>query len=218
MRWQQLADDVALLSYPLRALGIDFGRRTTLLRLRDGRLVVHSSAPFTAKDVVEIRRFGEPAWLVEATEFHDTFARAAQAALPNVPYLTPARLHPPPPDWSGQIEILRIDGLRKIDEHAFFHTASRTLVLADLFFHFPPSTRGWPRFFIRKIMRLPRMIGISRFFRFTIRDEDLFANSMRELLKWDFQTIVVAHREPITTDARAIFVGALREEGLAVDA
>ncbi len=225
MEWQPIAPDVAVLKYPLRALGIDFGRVVTLLRLRDGRLTIHSTAPFAAEDVRAIREFGDPAWLVEATLIHDTFARQAQLAFPGLPYLAPADLggipvvplHPPPADWAGEIDMLKIEGLRRIDEHAFFHRASRTLVLADLLFHFPPATRGWPRFFAQKIMRLPRLMGISRFFRFMIRDQELFANSMRELLKWDFQRIVVAHGEPILQDARSTFVAALRERGFSVD-
>ncbi len=217
MRWVDLDAGVAVMAYPLRAFGIDFGRRVTLLRLHEGRLVIHSSAPFTEDDVVAIRRFGKPAWLIEATEIHDTFARKAQTALPGIPYLTPACLDPAPPDWAGQIEILRIDGLRKIDEHAFFHRASRTLVLADLLFHFPPETHGWARFFVQKIMRLPRLLGISLFFRLMIRDKELFRRSMRELLKWDFQQIVVAHGEPITADARTVLSQALRARGIALD-
>ena len=217
MRWRDLAADVALLEYPLRAFGIDFGRRVTLLRLRDRRLVIHSSAPFTADDVAAIRKFGEPAWLVEATELHDTFAEAAQRALPGVTYLPPSRLDPPPPDWSEQIEVLRIDGLRTTDEHAFFHRASGTLVLADLLFHFPPETRGWPRFFVQKIMRLPQLLGMSFFFSLMIKDKQLFTRSMRELLHWDFRRIVVAHREPITSDAGTVFRRALRERGFVLD-
>ncbi len=225
MPWQQIAGDVAVLKYPLRAFGIDFGRVVTLLRLRDGRLVIHSTAPFSTADVGAIRGFGDPAWLVEATLIHDTFGRQAQLAFPSLPYLAPADLdgirvvplHPPPADWTGEIDMVRISGLRRIAEHAFFHRASRTLVLADLLFHFPPEVRGWPRFFAQKIMRLPRLVGISLFFRLMIHDRQLFANSMRELMKWDFQQIVVAHGEPILQDARSTFIAALRERGLSVD-
>jgi hypothetical protein len=208
--WRQLADDVAVMRYPLRAFGIDFGRNVTLLRLRDGRLVVHSTARFTPEDVAAIRRFGEPAWLLDATRMHDTFAREARLALPAISYLAPAvikgiptiPLVPPPLDWKGQIEVLKIDGLRKIDEHAFFHSASRTLVLADLLFHFPPQTHGWSRFFVRRIMRLPQLIGVSAFFRLMIRDREAFRRSMASVLDWDFDRVIVAHREVIETDGR----------------
>ncbi len=216
MQWLQIADDVAVLQYPLRALGINFGRNVTLLRLADGRVVIHSTAPFTAADVEAITGFGKPSWLVEATRLHDTFARPARAALPDLPYLAPGDagtrpLIPSPPEWAGEVEVLRIAGLRSIEEHAFYHRRSRTLVVADLVFQFPPGTRGWARFFVRHIMRLPHLRGVSVFFRLAVRDRSKFESSMRTLLDWDFTRIVLAHREPVRHDAKAILREALRE-------
>lgn len=225
MQWQQLGPDLALLKYELRRFGIDFGRVVTLMRLRDGRLALHSTAPFAPEDVAAIRRFGEPAWLVEATTLHDTFARTAQLAFPGIPYLTPApfvglaaaSLNPPPRDWTGEIDLIRIEGLRRIDEYAFFHRASRTLVLADLLFHFPAEMPGWPRFFVKKFMRLPHLLGISFLFRSMIADQERFARSLEKILAWDFNQIVVAHREPIVAEARSVFVRAVRESGFALE-
>lgn len=222
---EQMADDVALLQFPLRAFGIDFRRNVTLLRLRDGRLVIHSTAPFKPEDVETIRRFGQPAWLVDVTLMHDTFAKAGRTAFPGLPYLAPAGfskasglatelLSPAPNDWTGEIEVIAIDGLRYVGEHALFHRASGTLVLGDLLFHFAPETRGWPRFFARHLMRLPRMVGISAFFRLMIRDKELFAASLRQLLEYDFQRIVVGHREPIRHHAKAALQEAMRARDL----
>jgi len=228
MEWREIALGVALMQYPLRAFGIDFRRCVTLLRLADGRVVIHSSAPFTAEDVAAIRRFGVPSWLVEATLMHDTFAQPVRAVFPDLPYLAPEgfaklsgvpsrSLDSPPSDWAGQIEVLKIEGLRKNNEHAFYHRASRTLVLADLLFHFPVDSRGWPRFFARHMMRLPRLSGISAFFRLMIRDREAFALSMEKMLEWNFEQIVVGHGEPIQNDAKRIITQALRERGLATD-
>ena len=228
MEWREIAQGVAVMQYPLRAFGIDFHRCVTLLRLTDGRVVIHSSAPFAAEDVEAIRRFGEPSWLVEATLMHDTFARTVRAIFPGIPYLAPdgfaklsgvptQPLDPPPPDWAGEIGVLRVGGLRKINEHAFFHHASRVLVLADMLFHFPAESRGWPRFFAQRIMRLPRLVGISAFFRLMIRDQEAFALSMKKMLEWDFEQIVVGHGGPIEKNAKAIFAQALRDRGLAID-
>ncbi len=131
MEWREIAPGVAVMRYPLRAFGIDFRRCVTLLRLADGRVVIHSSAPFTAEDVAAIRHFGIPSWLVEATLMHDTFARPVSAVFPDLPYLAPdgfaklsgvptRPLYPPPSDWAGEIEVLKVEGLRKINEHALF--------------------------------------------------------------------------------------------------
>lgn len=225
MNERRIANDVMLLSFPWRTLGIDFRRNVTLLRLADGKVVVHSTASFTEQDVPAIRRFGEPGWLVEATLMHDTFAKQARAALPDIPYLAPEgfakaagvqtkSLLPPPQEWDGEIDVFKIDGVR-MNEHALFHRRSRTLVLADLFFSFPEETSGWPRFFVRHVMRLPRLFGISSFYRsFIIRDKEAFARSMSALLALDFERLVVAHYEPIETEAKRVVEKAVANTGL----
>jgi len=225
--WRRITDDVAVMSFPWHAAGIDFKRNVTLLRLSDGRVVIHSTASFTTKDIAAIHRFGEPAWLVDATLMHETFAKQGRAAFPDLSYLAPdgfikasgittEPLDPPPSDWQGEIDVLKLDGNR-MNEHVFFHRRSATLVVADLFFSFPSEMRGWARFFVQHIMRLPRLFGVSVFFRFTIKDRQAFANSMKRLLQWNFERVVVAHREPIEREARAAVECALRDAGVLGD-
>jgi hypothetical protein len=209
MMERRIADDVMLMSFPWRTLGIDFRRNVTLLRLADGRVVVHSTARFTEQDITAIRRFGEPSWLVEATLMHDTFAKEGRAALPDIPYLGPddftkasgiptEPLGSPPSDWKDEIDVLKLDGNR-MKEHVLFHRRSRTLVVGDLFFSFAKNIRGWPRFFVRHFMRLPRLFGVSAFFRlFAVRDKEAFKKSVNRLLALDFERLLVAHSEPAT--------------------
>ena len=223
--WRQLTNDVALISFPWRALGVDFKRNVTLLRLGDGRLAIHSSAPFTEQDVANIRHFGQPAWLVEATLMHDTFAKDGHRAFPDLPYLAPEDfakasgistrpLSPAPSDWLGEIDVIKTDGVRS-NEHALFHRPSRTLVVADLFFSFRKDIQGWQRFFVCHFMRLPRMFGISAFFRrFMLRDKEAFKNSLSALLSLDFERLVVAHSEPIEKDAKQAVEQTLRDSKL----
>jgi hypothetical protein len=228
MNERRIADDVMLMSFPWRALGIDFRRNVTLLRLANGRVVVHSTAPFIEENIAAIRRFGEPGWLVEATLMHDTFAKEGRAALPNIPYLAPdgfaeatgvqtEPLMPPPQEWDGEIEVLKIEGVR-LNEHALFHRRSRTLVVADLFFSFPAETCGWPRFFMQHVMRLPRLFGISSFYRrLIIQDKMAFARSMHALLNLDFERIIVAHWKPVEINPRRAVEQALTEAGTIID-
>jgi hypothetical protein len=223
--WRQLPDDVASISFPWRALGIDFKRNVTLLHLADGRVIIHSSAPFAKEDIAAIRRFGEPAWLVDATLMHDTFAKDGHQAFPDLRYLAPegfaevsgistTSLYPPPSDWTGEIDVFKIDGVRS-NEHALFHRRSRTLVGADLFFSFPKDIHGWQRFFVRHFMRLPRLFGISAFFRrLVVRDKEAFKHSVNALLALDFERLMVAHCEPIDKDAKRAVEQALSDSKL----
>ena len=217
---QEIDRDVLVMTFPWRAFGIDFKRNVTLLRLSDGRVVLHGTAQFAKDDIAAIRRLGEPSWLVETTVMHDTFAKEGRVSLPDLPYLAPdgftkasgvptILLSPPPTDWAGEIDLLKIEGTR-MNEHALFHRRSRTLVVADLFFSFPDETRGWPRFFIRHVMRLPRMFGISFFFRrLVITDKEAFAKSTKKMLEWDFDRLIVAHWKPIEVGAKSVVRQAL---------
>ena len=223
MRWSELGTGIAIMQYPFPVFGIDFARNVTLLRLQDGRLVIHSTAPFSASDIEAIQSFGQPSWLVDCTLMHDMFAKQGRTAFPDLPYLAPPGfaevsgvatdlLFPAPPEWTDQIDVLPIEGLRK-REHALYHRASKTLVVADLIFAFPPDMRGWPRFFVRHVMRLPRLHGISVFFRMLICDRGQFVKSMAKVLALDFSQIVVAHREPVRQNARQVLAEALRDRG-----
>lgn len=224
MKLRQIAPDIWLAQYPQRLLGIDFGRNVTVIRLNDGRLVIHSTAPFTAGDIMAIRQLGEPAWLLDATLFHDTYAKQGCAAFSRIPYLAPRgfrqiagvttqALETPPPEWAGQLDVLQIEGVPKTREHVFFHRASRTLIVADLLFHFPADARGWTRFFVRNVMRLPRLSGMSAFLRLMIKDRAAFVHSLKSVFDLDFDRIVVAHGEPVATGAREVLREAVRAAG-----
>src|SRR4051812_13144867 len=84
-----LAKNLWLLAYPLKMLGADLRRNVTLIRLHSGKLVIHSTAPFTPEDVAAIRALGEPGWLLDGILRHDTFAKEGRAAFPDIPYLAP---------------------------------------------------------------------------------------------------------------------------------
>jgi len=61
-RREPLAEDVWTLRFYKRLLGVTIGRVVTVLRLRDGRLVIHSTGPFAPDDVAWLHSLGEPSW------------------------------------------------------------------------------------------------------------------------------------------------------------
>jgi hypothetical protein len=74
------------------------------------------------------------------------------------------------------------------------------------------ETRGWPRFFVRHLMRLPRLFGISVFYRRLIIENKLaFARSMEALLQLDCDRLIVAHWKPIETQAKRVLEQAIAE-------
>ena len=193
-----------MLRYPLRLLGMAIGRTVTVIRLSSGKLLIHSTAPFSPDDVAKIRALGEPAWLMDATRFHDSCATEGRAALPNATYLVPepfpqrerlraVALSRAPEEWRGEIELRRIDGMPSVQEHALFHRPSRTLVVGDLLFNFPENSSLWTKVVARWLLRLDRLVGMSLVFRSMIRDKAAFHRSIEDILAWDFDRVIVGH-------------------------
>lgn len=217
MALERIAENVWTLHYPLPVLGNDFGRTVTVVRLASGKLVIHSTAPFTAGDIQAIRQLGEPGWLLDATLFHDSFAKEGCRSFERVPYLAPPGfkdvaevqtrpLFPPPQEWNGELEVLPLAGMPKVQEHVLFHRPSRTLIVCDFLFNFGRhSGSWWTRFFLRNVMRLKNGVGMSAFFRLMLRNREAFKESVRTILTWDFERIVVGHGEVIDRDAQRIF-------------
>ncbi len=221
---QQVANGLWVMRFPLSLVGAQIGRTVTLIRLGSGKVIVHSTAPFAPGDVEAIRELGEPGWLVEATLFHDTHARAGRRAFPGIPYLAPdgftastrirtQSLALPPADWAGEIDVLPVDGMPKVHEHVFLHRQTRTLIVADLVFNLPPDAPGWTRFFMRWVSGMRTFPDISRIFRLCIRDRTAFAHSLKQILACDFDRMIVGHGRVIEADARQQLQSLLERHG-----
>ncbi len=228
MGLRQLAENLWVRDYAFRMMGMSLGRRTTVMRLEDGRLVIHSTAPFSEDDVKEIRSLGEPAYLVEATRFHDTFAAEGRRAFPEIPYFVPdaarswaqggRNLSDWPADLAWEVEVREIAGMLSVREHLFFHRASGTLILCDLLFNIGPGGDCWTRIMMGWVNRAYGRPAVSRLYRSTIRDRDAFRHSMRTVLDdWDFRRLVVGHGTIVETDGKTVLEDALRRAGLSGD-
>ncbi len=228
MGFRQLAENLWVRDFVFRMMGMSLGRRTTVMRLDDGRLVIHSTAPFSEGDVAEVRSLGEPAFLVEATLFHDTFAAEGRRAFPEILYFAPDTSRPWAEggrnfsDWAvdvaREVEIREIEGMPSAKEHLFYHRASGTLVLCDLLFNIGPGADFWTRFMMGWVNRAYGRPSVSRLYRSMIRDRDAFRRSMGAVLEqWDFQRVVVGHGTIIETEGKAVLKDALRHAGLSSD-
>ncbi len=219
-----VAENVWIFRYPLGFLGARLGRTVSIIRLRSGRLVTHSTGPFRTEDVAAISALGEPTWLVDVTTLHDSFAEQGRRAFPSSTYLVPQgfpgaenlsaqTLNSAPAEWEGELELLKIGGIPKLQEHAMFHVPSRTLIVADLLFNIGATASSWTKFFARRVMRLEKLVGMSLFFRLMIRDRRAFNHSIRDILQWDFERIIVGHGEIIRVGARERVSELLGNEG-----
>jgi hypothetical protein len=219
-----LAENLWLLAYPLKMLGADLRRNVTVVRLRSGKLLIHSTAPFAADEVAAIRALGEPGWLLDGILRHDTFAREGRAAFPETPYLAPEGFSevvgfptepiiPPPAEWDGELLALEIQGAPDARDTALLHTPSRTLILTELVFNFGDHEPLWTELLLRVAIGGQHHPGMARPFKAGIKDPEAFKASVATILSWDFDRVIVGHGDVIETDGKAKLRAAIEAAG-----
>lgn len=205
---QPIAANIWLLRYPLKMLGADLRRNVTIIRLRSGKLIIHSTAPFAFEDIATIRSVGEPGWLLEGVLRHDTFAQEGRDAFPSLPYLAPPGFSeavgfptepiiPTPTEWDGEVIALEIQGIPAARDTALLHLPSRTLILTELVFNFGDDEPVWTELMLRVAIGGEHDPGMSRPFKASIEDPAAFEASLQTILSWDFDRVIVGHGDVI---------------------
>jgi hypothetical protein len=209
------ADGQADIAVPKFLRKYDFSTRMTVIRLADGGLFLHSPVRLTEGLRAEIDTIGPVRAIVAPNKTHHLFAGDACAAYPQ------ARLYgalglpekrkdlrfagvlgdDPWPEWRGVLEQRLVRGAPMLNEVAFFHPASRTLVLTDLAFNVPKGrTWGIPLVFL--LMGAKGRFGPHRFVRWIIRDQLAARASLGFIMRWDFDRIIVAHGDVLESGGR----------------
>lgn len=221
---QALAENLWLLVYPLKMLGADLRRNVTIIRLRSGKLVIHSTAPFSPEDVMAIQRLGEPGWLLDGILRHDTFAEKGRLAFPGIPHLAPegfselvgfetTLIVPAPPEWNGELLALEIQGAPEARDTALFHVPSRTLILTELVFNFDGDETVWTELLLQVAVGGEHHPGMSRPVKAGVKNEAAFRSSLTTILGWDFDRVIVGHGDVIENGGKAKLLAALTAAG-----
>lgn len=214
MKMDKLAGNIWLLSYPLKTLGVDIRRNVTVIRLESGKLVIHSTAPFSQGDIATIRELGEPGWLVEGMVDHDTFSKEGHAAFPGIPFLAPpgfsgrvdfgvGDLNSPPAEWLPELEVIAINGAPKMAESVLFHRPSGTLVVCDLLFNFPEIDSMWSKLLLTIVLGTDPAPGFSKRVKLSIKDDAAFAASLEKVKALPVKRVVPGHGVVLEENAKA---------------
>ena len=221
---EQVAENLWSLQFPLRLLGANMQRHVTIIRLESGAVVVHSTGPFTKADVDAVSALGRVGWVADVMLRHETFSKEGKAAFPAAVFLGPAGfskeagfpvegLLPAPAEWGSELRVIRLDGRPSMEEHAFFHAPSRTLIVADLLFNPDPAESWWTRLLVSLVAGRKDGPGVSRAVRVAMKDKAGFQKSLAEVRGWDFDRIIVGHGSMVPTGGKAQFDEALRQAG-----
>jgi len=205
--------------YPVHYAGIDLTARMTIIRLKDGRLLLHSPCEINGALKEKIEALGTPAFIVAPGSYHYFHVPSAQAAFPDAEtWICPGveRKRPEmefdwilsdhaPDAWAGEIEQVLVRGTRLIWEVAFFHKASKTLILVDLIENIgdaTPNTDWQLKFWWKAVFHMWNKPRPAPEYQIGWKDKAAARTSLTRILEWDFIRIIIAHGENIENDAK----------------
>ena len=209
-------------SGPQRVLGMPIPVRMTVLRLADGGLWLHSPTRFSPGLAAALRALGPIRHLVSPGTAHWIHLQSWQAAFPEARLWAPhgvverargqgtaLRAHDvlgpePPADWAGQIGQERLVGAGFV-EIAFFHVASRTLVLCDTLQALEPARLPWAMgLLVRALGAAGPEGGTPRHVRLILaRHRDHNRAALGRLLALDPARVIFAHGAWFVADGAA---------------
>jgi hypothetical protein len=131
---------------PVWFSGVRLRARTSVIRLDDGRLLVHSPAPPSDAWLKQVTELGRVSWLVVPNCFHHLGTPAAAAAFPDAKIVAPRSVAAKNPALRIDVEIqepklfaeavpevllLPLEGVPFLDETLLYHRPTETLFGAD---------------------------------------------------------------------------------------
>lgn len=215
-----LGDGLFVVDGPVvRDMGVHFTTRMSVVKLSTGDVWVSSPVEVPFDVLTEIRRLGPVRYLVSATPrhfwrlytWHTLFPEAELWSSPLTPItlkhgslpLTGIVDDSATPPWGPDLDHVLIRGSSWLNEVAFFHRPSRTLLMEDVI-QIHATRHGHP--LRNALIELGGVAapggGVGRDIRATFRDRDAARASVKRILAWDFDTLVIAHGPVVTRSAR----------------
>ncbi|MGI6855043.1 DUF4336 domain-containing protein [Mesorhizobium sp. 1B3] len=200
------------------AAGFRYGTRMAVIRLTNSNLVLWSPTALSDDLRAAVETLGAVRYLVPPNSLHHTFLGDWQRAYPDATVYAPPGLREKRKDirfdadfsdgpiaaWAGEIDHAIMWGNRITTEVVFFHRQSGTAIFTDLVQQFP---RGWFKGWRALVARLDLLTAaeptVPRKFRVAFTDRRAARESLRRILAWPTEKVIVAHGPPITEEGQA---------------
>jgi len=212
---RQFGPNIWTVEQPSNFLGVPLGLRMTIIRLANQQLVIHSMSPCDAETLVAIQALGEVRYLIAPNLEHTRFIGEWINDYPEATLYAPTdellAKHPTaknsntlPFQYDEELLCQPINGMPRLQEFAFFHVESQSLILTDLAFNLGGGMSLWGKCFLGLNGAYNRFTP-TRILKSLIKDQHAFCDSIQTVAQWNFKQIIIAHGTPITQDARSVF-------------
>ncbi|MBK8202485.1 MAG: hypothetical protein IPK68_09305 [Bdellovibrionales bacterium] len=198
--------------------------RSTFVPLKAGSILI---SPGSCLDLHQLKKIKEVTDLVAPNLFHCAGVPKASSVFPSAKKWAPVggKISKPEITWSDELSsvhwpyqedlpMIQLKGNSKINEVAFFHKGSKSLIVADLCFNLIDA-KGIGSWIILNLFGTYRRLAMSKFFAQFIDDKAAFNESLTELFSFDFENIIVGHGENLFGNGKDKLLKALKERDFA---
>ena len=179
----------------------DFGNRMTIIRLSNGELFLHSPVKLSAELVASVRQLGDVSFIVTPNNFHGLFVEDWILQFPHAKHYsakdkisssTITLTEDIDGELLGEIKTVKIAGAPRVNEFAFIHRSSGTLILTDIAFNIGEKVSTWSKIFFT-LNGAYGKFGPSRLMKSMVEDASELSVSIRRIAEFDFVRIIVSH-------------------------
>ncbi len=221
--YQYLNNTIWIKEYPISYAGAKFNARMTIIRLSNGNLLIHSPCLIDKATKRMIEKLGKVEFIVAPGSYHYFYVSSAQNAFPDAETLICPGIETKKPelnfDWflgdrpdrrlQDDFEQVLVRGNRCIWEVAFYHKISKTLILVDLIENITDQTEDVNTNWILKlwwkvILRMWNNPKPAPEYQLGWFNKKAAASSLKQILNWDFERIIIAHGDLIEKNAKAV--------------
>lgn len=224
-----VADRIWALERPVWFSGARLRVRTTIVRLEDGSVLLHTPAPPTDALAEQLLALGPVRWLVVPNRWHHLGAPAAAARFPEAKLVAPASalannptlrldldLHETPlGELVPELEALPLRGVPFWDETVLYHRPTQTLLGADLVCSAGPHDH-WTWRCGARLTGCYERARVPPDARKKIVDKSAAARSLHAMLERPAQRLIIGHGDIIEKDCHEHLARAWRLEGVDV--
>jgi hypothetical protein len=203
---QRFAENLWIADGPtVRFFGMLYPTRMVVVKLSDGALWINSPVAATREEAGELEHLGPIAHLVSPTPLHDWRLKQWAEFFPQAQvWKARALIETPPRAWEAAIDQLLFRGSRVLTEVEFLHRQSRTVIMGDFIQNFQPQRGHALR---NTLLHFGGILqgGAPRDLRLSFagkRHMEMGRASLRTLLAWDFDKVVLAHGDCVDGDAK----------------
>lgn len=222
---REIARNLWVAEQPLKYLGLSVGTRMTVIRLKNGELVIISPIKTDSEMLSELNEIGRVSYIVAPNLYHYLFVADFKALYPKAQLWAAPDLKLKKPElpidrvitdcekecFEG-VEYLLFDGFKTLslngastlNECVFFHLETQTLILTDTAFHFDESFPLLTQLVTRAIGGY-KNLSPSSLERLATKETDRVKQAVKNVLAWDFQRVIMAHGSILERDAKRQF-------------